>query len=137
MTDHLPEPIVNADSAPYWGAAREDLLKIQKCVDCGALRFFPRYLCTECGSDNTEWTEVSGRGTVHSFTIVHRAAFPEFQAITPYVVALVDLAEGPRMMTNIVGEDALEVEIDDAVEVCFEARGTDGAKVPQFRRAKG
>jgi len=137
MTDHLPEPIVNADSAPYWGAAREDQLKIQKCGDCGALRFFPRYLCTECGSDNTEWTEVSGRGTVHSFTIVHRAAFPEFQAITPYVVALIDLDEGPRMMTNIVGEDALEVEIDDAVEVCFETRGTDGAKVPQFRRSKG
>jgi uncharacterized OB-fold protein len=74
---------------------------------------------------------------VHSFTIVHRAAFPEFQAITPYVVALVDLAEGPRMMTNIVGDDAHSVAIGDAVTVVFEARGSDGAKVPQFKRAGG
>ena len=80
---------------------------------------------------------MSGRGTVHSFSIVHRAAFPEFQANAPYVIALIDLAEGPRMMTNIVGEDALEVALDDSVEVCFEDRGTKGAKVPQFRRAKG
>jgi uncharacterized OB-fold protein len=137
MTDRLPEPIVNADSAPYWDGARHHKLLLQKCRACGTLRFFPRYLCTACGSEATEWTEVSGRGTVHSFTIVHRAAFPEFQANVPYVIALVDLAEGPRMMTNIVGEGALETEIDDPVEVCFEARGTNGAKVPQFRRVKG
>lgn len=137
MSTQLPAPIVNADSAGFWEAAREDKLVLQKCGGCGELRYFPRYLCTGCGSDDTTWVEVSGAGTVHSFTIVHRAAFPEFQAVTPYVVALVDLAEGPRMMTNIVGPDALEVDIEDAVEVCFEARGGDGAKVPQFRRVGG
>jgi len=137
MSDQLPEPIVNADSAPYWAGARQEILLLQECKDCGALQFFPRYLCTACGSENTGWREASGRGTVHSFSIVHRAAFPEFQANAPYVIALIDLEEGPRMMTNIVGDDALEVEIDDAVEVCFEARGREGAKVPQFRRAKG
>lgn len=137
MSEQLPEPIVNADSAPYWEAARTDRLMLQQCGDCEALRFSPHYLCTECGSENTEWTEVSGRGTVHSFTIVHRAAFPEFQTHVPYVVALVDLAEMPRMMTNIVGTDALKVAVDDAVEVCSEVRGTNGAKVPQFRRTKG
>jgi uncharacterized OB-fold protein len=135
MTGDLPAPIVNADSAPYWEGAREGKLLLQRCGDCGTLRFFPRYLCTACGSDRTEWAEASGRGTVHSFTIVHRAAFPEFQARTPYVVALADLEEGPRMMTNIVGDDALGVAIGDAVIVEFEARGTDGAKVPQFRRS--
>jgi len=137
MNGDLPVPIVNADSAPYWAGARDGKLLLQRCGDCGTLRFFPRYLCTECGSDNAEWTEVSGKGRVHSFTIVHRAAFPEFQAQTPYVVALIDLAEGPRMMTNIVGDGALDVEIGDAVEVCFEDRGTEGDKVPQFRRAGG
>jgi uncharacterized OB-fold protein len=137
MTDSLPAPIVNADSAPYWEGARNDTLLLQRCGDCGTLRFFPRLLCTECGSDHTDWTEVSGRGTVHSFTIVHRAAFPEFQAQTPYVVALIDLEEGPRMMTNIVGDDALSVEVGDAVTVVFEDRGSEGAKVPQFRRAGG
>jgi uncharacterized OB-fold protein len=131
----LPAPVVNADSRPYWEGAREGKLLLQRCGDCGTLRFFPRYLCTACGSDRTEWAEASGRGTVHSFTIVHRAAFPEFQARTPYVVALVDLEEGPRIMTNIVGDDALAVSIGDAVVVEFEARGTDGAKVPQFRRS--
>jgi uncharacterized OB-fold protein len=135
MTGDLPAPVVNADSRPYWEGARQGKLLLQRCGDCGTLRFFPRYLCTACGSDRTEWAEASGRGTVHSFTIVHRAAFPEFQARTPYVVALVDLEEGPRMMTNIVGDDALAVSIGDAVVVEFEARGTDGAKVPQFRRS--
>ncbi len=136
MTEPLPTPIVNADSAPYWDGARQGKLLLQRCGDCGTLRFFPRYLCTDCGSDKTEWTGVSGRGTVHSFTIVHRAAFPEFQDRTPYVVALIDLAEGPRMMTNIVGDDALSVRIGDAVTVTFEERGTEGAKVPQFQRAE-
>jgi uncharacterized OB-fold protein len=135
MTGDLPAPIVNADSRPYWEGARQGKLLLQRCGDCGMLRFFPRHLCTACGSDRTEWTEASGRGTVHSFTIVHRAAFPEFQARTPYVVALIDLEEGPRMMTNIVGDDALGVAIGDAVVVVFEARGTEGAKVPQFRRS--
>lgn len=137
MNESLPAPIVNADSAPYWEGARNDKLLLQRCGDCGTLRFFPRLLCTECGSDHTDWTEVSGRGTVHSFTVVHRAAFPEFQAQTPYVVALIDLEEGPRMMTNIVGDDALSVEIGDAVTVVFEDRGGEGAKVPQFKRAGG
>lgn len=137
MSGDLPAPIVNADSAPYWEGARRDKLLLQQCADCGAIRFFPRYLCTECGSDNTDWVEASGKGTVHSFTVVHRAAFPEFQAQTPYVVALVDLEEGPRMMTNIVGDGALDVEIGEPVTVTFEARGGDGAKVPQFRRTGG
>ena len=137
MNETLPAPIINPDSAAYWEGAREGKLLLQRCCDCGRLRFFPRYLCTECGSDKTEWSEVSGRGTVHIFTIVHRAAFPEFQAITPYIVALIDLEEGPRMMTNIVGDDAHDVAIGDAVTVTFEARGSEGAKVPQFRRTGG
>jgi uncharacterized OB-fold protein len=135
MSGNLPAPVVNADSAPYWQGARDNKLLLQRCSDCGTLRFFPRYLCTECGSDDTGWVEATGRGTVHSFTVVHRAAFPEFQERTPYVVALIDLEEGPRMMSNIVGADSLEVEIGDAVTVEFEDRGDDGAKVPQFRRA--
>ena len=135
MSGDLPAPVVNADSAPYWEGASDNKLLLQRCSDCETLRFFPRYLCTECGSDNTGWVEAAGCGTVHSFTVVHRAAFPEFQERTPYVVALIDLEEGPRMMSNIVGADALGVAIGDAVTVEFEDRGDDGAKVPQFRRA--
>jgi hypothetical protein len=136
MSDPLPLPIVNADSAPYWEGARHDRLMLQRCTACGASRFFPRYLCTGCGSERSEWVQASGRGTVHSFTIVHRAAFPAFQSRTPYVLALIDLEEGPRMMTNVLGPDALDVAIGDRVEAEFEPRGEGGAKVPQFRRAR-
>ncbi|MBI4081140.1 MAG: Zn-ribbon domain-containing OB-fold protein, partial [Candidatus Lambdaproteobacteria bacterium] len=102
---------------------------------CGMLRFFPRYLCTGCGSERSEWVQARGRGTVHSFTIVHRAAFPAFQSRVPYVLALIDLEEGPRLMANVLGADARQVAIGDRVEVVFEPRGDAGAKVPQFRRA--
>ena len=68
MNTELPAPVVNADSAPYWEGARGERLLLQRCGDCGAVRFFPRHLCTECGSDSVEWVEASGRGTVHSFT---------------------------------------------------------------------
>lgn len=108
---------------------------VQRCRDCGSLRFFPRYLCTTCASDATEWVEVSGRGRVHTFTVINRPPSPEFAALVPYVVALIDLEEGPRMLTNIVGEDAMEVAIDDAVAVTFEARGDD-FKLPQFKRVQ-
>ncbi len=136
MTTELPSPIISADGAPYWRAAAENRLEIQQCSDCGAYRFPPSHLCRDCGSDNTAWVAVSGEGTIYSFSIVHRAPTPAFRALVPYVVALIDLAEGPRMMANITGEGALDCAIGDAVRVCFEDRG-EGAKVPQFQLAEG
>ena len=93
----------------------------------------PRHLCPSCWSDELEWKQASGRGTVHSFSVIRRASLPTFAIRTPYVLALIDLEEGPRMMTNIVGDDALQTRIGDAVTVCFEAC-EDGAKLPQFQR---
>jgi uncharacterized OB-fold protein len=135
MTNDLPAPLVSPDGAPYWRAAAEERLELQCCADCGTYRFPPSHLCRQCGSDAADWREVSGNGTIYSFTIVHRAPTPEFRAHVPYVVALIDLAEGPRMMANIIGPGALECAIGDAVAVTFEARGPD-AKVPQFRLAE-
>jgi uncharacterized OB-fold protein len=129
----LPLPVANPDSAPYWEGARADRLLIRRCRGCGALHFMPRHLCPHCWSDDLEWVEASGRGTVHSFTVIRRAPMESFVERVPYVVALVDLEEGPRMMSNIVGDDALETRIGDSVRVCFEDRGG-GAKIPQFRR---
>lgn len=134
MSDALPSPATNADSAPYWQGARENRLLIRRCGACGAAHFMPRHLCPACWSDDLRWVEASGRGTVHSFSVIHRAPLAAFAARVPYVVALVDLEEGPRMMANILGDDALDTAIGDAVTVCFEERGG-GAKVPQFRRA--
>ena len=97
----LPGPDINADARTYWAAAAEERLVVQCCDECGIYRFYPRPLCPDCASDQATWTEVSGQGSVHTFTIVHRAPNKEFQAITPYVIALIDLDEGPRMMANI------------------------------------
>lgn len=133
MHESLPKPIVNADSEPYWNAARERRLFIRKCKACCELHFMPRYLCPSCWSDQLEWVEASGTGSVHSFTIVRRASAAEFAPRVPYVVALIDLDEGPRMMANVLGDNAFSVSIGDRVQVTFEDRG-DGALIPQFNR---
>ena len=129
----LPSPVANADSLTYWNAAREHRLLLRKCNECGVLHFMPRFLCPNCWSDRLSWVESSGNGSIHSYTIIRRAPAPAFAPIAPYVVALIDLDEGPRMVANIVGEDPLGVKIGDRVKVTFEDRG-DGAKIPQFTR---
>jgi uncharacterized OB-fold protein len=131
METPLPQPIANGDSLPYWNAARERRLVIRKCLACSQLHFMPRHLCPSCWSDQLEWLEAKGTGSVH---VVRRASDPAFASLVPYVVALIDLEEGPRMMANILGADALDVKIGDAVKVTFEDRG-DGAMLPQFTRA--
>lgn len=133
VASKLPQPVPNADSSPYWKAARERRLVIRRCADCGALHFMPRYLCPQCWSDRLEWVDSRGTGSVHSFTIIRRASAPAFAPKVPYVVALIELDEGPRMMANVLGADALEVAIGDKVHVTFEDRG-DGALLPQFER---
>jgi uncharacterized OB-fold protein len=129
----LPRPPITPEAAPYWEAARQGRLLLQRCRACGAVRFYPRLLCPTCSSDDAEWVEASGRGRVHSFTVIHRPPAPAFAGRVPYVVALIDLDEGPRMMANIVGEGARGVHIDDAVQATFEQRG-EGVVVPQFMR---
>jgi uncharacterized protein len=135
MASDLPPPQSNADAASYWQAASEERLLIRRCGDCGELHFMPRHVCPHCWSDQIEPVDASGRGVVHSFTVIRRASDPAFASLCPYVVALVDLEEGPRMMANILGADALNVAIGDPVEVLFETRGGT-AKIPQFRRSQ-
>ncbi|CAP41564.1 MULTISPECIES: Zn-ribbon domain-containing OB-fold protein [Alcaligenaceae] len=132
MSSNLPQPVANADSLPYWNAAREQKLLIRQCKACGAFHFMPRHLCPECWSDDLQWVESKGTGSVYSFSIIRRAPLPAFADKAPYVTALIALDEGPRMVANIVGENALSVKIGDKVRVVFEARGDDGAMVPQF-----
>lgn len=133
MEATLPQPRANADSLSYWNAARERRLVIRKCKACGELHFMPRHLCPVCWSDDLEWLNSKGIGRVHSFSIIRRASDTAFTSRVPYVVALVELDEGPRMMANILGDDALNVAIGDPVNVIFEDRG-DGALLPQFER---
>lgn len=128
----IPLPRPYQDTAPYWAAAREGRFVLQRCRACGRHQFYPRGVCSHCLASDLAWVEASGQGVVHSFTVNHRAPHPGFQGKTPFVLALVDLAEGPRMMTNIVDCDPETVRIGMAVEVCFEAV-TDEVTLPMFR----
>ncbi len=132
MEHLLPSPDLGPDAGPYWDAAKENRFVIQQCNDCDAWRFFPSHLCPSCGSDKAEWKEASGKGTIHSYTEVYRGPTAEFRAHTPYMIVLVDLEEGPRIMTNLIGENLDQCQIGAPVEVCFEDRHND-SKVPQFR----
>ncbi len=136
MQAALPKPVANADSRIYWDAARQRRLVIRKCNACGERHFMPRYLCPSCWSDQLEWIDAAGTGRVHSFSVIHRASDPAFASRVPYVIALIELDEGSRMLGNIPGQDALAVAVGDPVKLTFEDRG-DGALIPQFERITG
>lgn len=115
-----PLPAIDAESRPFWQAARERRLAIMRCRDCGKAFFYPRTLCPDCHSAAVEWMNASGRGTIYTFTVARRPAGPAFKADVPYVVALVELEEGPRLMTNIVGAEIDGLRIGQAVKAVFE-----------------
>lgn len=118
---------------PYWESCREHAMRIQACDDCGNYRFYPGYVCDRCGSTALTWTPVSGRGEVHTFSIVHRpaAGFPD----RPYAWALIELEEGVVMASNVVGCPVDDVQIGMAVEVVY-ADLTPEWTVPRFRPSK-
>ena len=126
-----PIPVPNEDSALFWRGCSQHKLTIQRCKSCGQARFYPRILCIGCGSTDTEWFDASGDGSIFSYTIVHRAPSPAFKDDVPYVLAIVELWEGVRMMTNIVGCDPAEVKIDMPVRVQFQ-RMSDEIFLPVF-----
>jgi uncharacterized protein len=114
-----PVPGPDADSAPYWAAAREGRLVVQRCDSCGHVQLYGRAVCTECWGD-VSWVEASGRGEVASWTVIRQNYSRPFRDWIPYVVALVDLEEGPRLMTNIVGCEPEEVTMGMKVVARFE-----------------
>jgi len=119
MADYLkPLPVPDGDTKPYWDAAKEHRLLIQRCQECHAAIFYPRSVCPHCMSDQISWIEASGRGTIYSYTVVHRAP-PPFADDAPYVVALIDLEEGVRLMSN-VGAPPSDVKIGAPVAVVFD-----------------
>lgn len=118
----------------FWNACRDGKLRLQRCRDCALWQFYARYLCRHCGSRDLEWAVAAGTAHVQTFSIVNRAE-GTFADLTPYVVAMVQLAEGPSMMTNIVGSDAqpldlTQVRIGLPVRVRFVER--DGHVLPLF-----
>ncbi len=135
MSDYAkPIPTPSEDSVPFWEAAKGHELKLQQCGACNAFRFPPAEVCSECTSDAYEWKPVSGKGRVFSFVIYHRAYHPGFKEELPYVVAVIELDEGPRMLSNVMGCKPEEVRCDMPVEVAFEDI-TDEMTLPKFRPA--
>lgn len=124
-----PIAISHADTAPFWRGTAHGELLYQRCRACERTQFPPRQHCAHCQAGEPEWLRSAGRGAVHTFTVVHRAPTAAFKDEVPYVIALVDLDEGFRMMMNVLGCPPEAVEIGARVRVVFRPHGE--AMLPQ------
>ena len=119
-----PLPQITSEAQPFWDAAAKQQLVMQRCQDCHAYIWTPRPACFECGSERLEWTQLSAKGEIYSFTVIRqvvgRAASQAFEKDIPYVIAWIDLEEGPRMISNVIGCPVEDVKIGMKVSVEFE-----------------
>jgi uncharacterized protein len=127
-------PTPDHDTRPFWEAAREGRLLIRRCGACGATHFYPRPFCPKCWSDRVDWVEARGKAALYTWSVVYENDLPPFPERVPYVAAVVDLEEGPRMMTNVVDCELDALEIGMALEVAFRPT-TDEITLPVFRPA--
>ena len=125
----IPLPKPNSDTQPFWDAAAQGRLVYQYCRSCDRPQFYPRSRCAACQSSNLEWRTSKGDGTIASFTEVMRAPTAAFTAMVPYVIALVDLDEGFRMMVNIIEGDRGKLAIGARTRTVFAE--ADGVTLPQ------
>jgi uncharacterized OB-fold protein len=128
MTERtIPDPNPNPETEAFWDATKDGRFMLRYCTDCGKTHWYPRAICPHCFSDNSEWRQASGRGTIYTYSVTRRTA-------APYAIAYVTLAEGPKMISNIVDCDFDALAIGQAVELVFkESEG--GYAVPMFRPA--
>ena len=105
----LPTP--DDSTQPWWDATAEGRLLVVHCADCDEVHYYPRPFCPRCGGDSVSWEEASGDATLYTWSVVHQNDLPPFGQKVPYVAAVVDLAEGPRMMTNVVGCDFEDLHV--------------------------
>lgn len=125
-----PVPVPSGVTEAFWEATLDGQLLVQQCVECGTTQFYPRIVCTSCGALDPEWIEASGVGEVYSYVVCHLPGEPGFADYVPYVVAIVELAEGPRTIA-FVPSDAADIEIGTTVEVEF-WQVSDDAAIPVF-----
>lgn len=128
------EPVPTPDTKPFWDAAAEGRLSIQQCLDCQRHYFYPRPFCRYCSSSNVEWTDVSGRATLHSY-IINARPLPRAESFSQ-VIAVVKLAEGPTMLSNLVNvsPESQSLPLDLPLIVTFDKRGT--TSIPVFEPEK-
>lgn len=133
MPGHLPASMLaqDSDSRPYWEGLAQGELRIQRCNACSKAVFYPRALCPHCYSDQLSWIVASGKGTIYTYTVAHQA-FGPFAPDVPFVVALIELEEGVRMMSRLLDAPRERVTVGAAVRVTFEKVEED-LTLPYFR----
>jgi uncharacterized OB-fold protein len=133
-TSKKPVPVPDELSRPFWEAAKERRLSIQRCGSCGYYNHPPRFFCDACLGQELRFEPVSGRGAVYTFIVMHQRDVAGFEEDAPFINLVVELAEQPKllMVSNLPIAQRAKVSIGAAVEVDFEDRG-DGVVVPQFR----
>ena len=132
MPEHRkPLPDVTGESRPFWDGCRRHELLLQRCRACGMTQYYPRGACASCWGVDLEWQPSAGRGTVYTFTVVHRSQAPGFQDALPYVLAYVELEEGVQVLTSLVGCEPAAVRIGLPVRVTFEDL-TPEVAIPRF-----
>jgi uncharacterized OB-fold protein len=132
--DVKPAVIPDHDTIVFWRGINEGRFLFQRCKACHKAQFYARAICSHCQGEDLGWEEASGRGKIASFSVVHRAPIAAFKADVPYVLALVDLDEGPRFMCNVVNCDPNSVRIGDSVNIVYELRDGSDQQVPQVER---
>ena len=118
-------PVIDPTTEGYWRAAAGGRLEATSCRSCGVISHYPRPFCPTCWSSDVRQEELSGGATLYAYSVVHANPVPPFADLVPYVAALVDLDEGPRMMTRLVGVEPAEVQIGMRLRATFEPRGDD------------
>ena len=137
MTDQTSKPRgkffmgIPEGSEAFFEAAKDGRLLVQRCTSCDEHQFYPRKICIHCGSFAVEWVQASGKGTVHTYTVIHQQGMPGWRDEVPYVAAIIDLEEGVRMTSNVVDVQPADVSIGMAVEVTFVDEGL--YTLPRFR----
>ena len=126
-----PEPPITDESVPFWEATRNQQLVLPWCPTCNAPFWYPRPACPRCLGSEIEWRPSSGRGQVYAVSVIHRPQNPMMADRAPYPVVLIDLEDGVRMMSNVVGVDAGDVQVGMPVHVAWEAM-SDGRNLPVF-----
>jgi uncharacterized OB-fold protein len=125
--------LTELDTRPFWEATKEKKLRYQRCDDCNTVVFYPRRHCTNCLSQKLSWHTASGQGTVYTYSIVRQSYHPFFRTLVPYAVAWIDLDEGPRLLSNVVGiaDPGKDIKVGQRVMVEWEAH--EELAVPLFK----
>jgi uncharacterized OB-fold protein len=133
MPGHLPSAMLaqDSDSRPYWEGLRQGELRIQRCDSCARAVFYPRAICPHCFAEKLSWIVASGKGTIYAYTIAHQA-FGRFAEDVPFVVILVELEEGVRMLSRLLDAPREQVRVGAEVRVTFE-KVEEELTLPYFR----